>query len=258
MPVARPPLATYEGMDSLLRERYLYMGSTYNASVCPVGKVWHFIRHNHPKINLYQSDDSHPTTEGTYAAACAFYTMILQKDPANITFAPATIDTATARIIRNVTHQVVFDSLVYWKRQQPEANFAYANLGNATATFSDLTPDADSWQWDFGDGSVPESSDATVTHTFPSAGTYSVQLIVSRHCLYDTAVVEAVISDTTTTIDTHVDNIFNNSTITPETIVTIHDATGRLIYTGVNQYAPYTSLAPGVYFINRKKIIITK
>jgi len=252
-----PPLGTYEGMDSLLRERYLYMARTYDASVCPVGKVWHFIRHNYPKINLYQTDESHPSTVGTYAAACAFYTMILEKDPSNITFAPSTMDTATARIIRNVTRQVVFDSLSYWKRQQPEANFTYSNLGNSTATFSDLTQDADSWQWDFGDGSAPVSTGSIVTHTFPTDGTYNVQLIISRHCLYDTVSVEAEINDSTITIDTYADDA-DNDIITPETMVTIHDATGRLIFNGIFQNAPYATLTPGVYFINRKKIVITR
>ena len=35
-----PPLATYEGMDSLLYLRYLQMASDNDASVCPVGRVW--------------------------------------------------------------------------------------------------------------------------------------------------------------------------------------------------------------------------
>jgi hypothetical protein len=39
-----PPVCTYEGMDDLLRERYLIMANDNNALVSPVGAVWRFIR----------------------------------------------------------------------------------------------------------------------------------------------------------------------------------------------------------------------
>ena len=34
-----PLMSTYEGMDSLLYERYMYMAEANDASVCPVGRV---------------------------------------------------------------------------------------------------------------------------------------------------------------------------------------------------------------------------
>lgn len=111
-----PPLATYEGMDSLLFDRYMYMGHTFNASVCPVGRVWHYLRDNHPEIELYQSDDSHPSVAGSYVSACAFYTMIFEKDPTRISFC-STLDTATASIIRSTVKTIVFDNLSQWKRE---------------------------------------------------------------------------------------------------------------------------------------------
>lgn len=111
-----PPLATYEGMDSLLYERYMYMGRTYNASVCPVGRVWHYIRDNYRDIELYQSDDSHPSMEGSYAAACAFYVMFFEKDPSRIAFEEG-VQSENARIIREVVKTVVYDSLAEWKRE---------------------------------------------------------------------------------------------------------------------------------------------
>lgn len=249
-----PPLSTYEGMDSLLRERYLYMGKTFDASVCPVGKVWHYIRHNHPKIELYQNDNSHPTIEGSYAAACAFYTMILHKDPTLIRYT-STLDTSVATTIRNVTKQVVYDSLAYWQRPQPEASFTYNIIGNFAASFTCMTEKADTWLWNFGDGTDNIISDSsTIVHTFPTFGTYNVQLIISKHCKYDTLVLETEIIDSAITTSIH------NMTVEVDSdaIVTIYDAIGRLIYKGIKHNAPYTSLTPGIYFINRKKIIITK
>ena len=64
-----PPIGSYEGMDSLLALRYRMMADQNDASLCPVGRVWHYLRDNHPEIELYQPDNSHPSVSGTYAAA---------------------------------------------------------------------------------------------------------------------------------------------------------------------------------------------
>ena len=78
---AYPPLCTYEGMDSLLYWRYLQMAEDNHAAVSPVGRVWHVLRDNHPEIELYSSDESHPSVAGTYAAAVTFYTILFKKSP---------------------------------------------------------------------------------------------------------------------------------------------------------------------------------
>lgn len=110
-----PILGTYEGMDDMLYERYMYMARTNNASVCPVGKVWRYIRTHHPEIELYQSDESHPSQAGSYAAACAFCVMIFHNDPLEITF-DYELDSTTARLIREAVHTVVYQILSYWQR----------------------------------------------------------------------------------------------------------------------------------------------
>lgn len=111
-----PVLGTYEGMDSMLYERYLYMARTYDASVSPVGRVWRYLRTTHPEIELYQSDDSHPSLAGSYAAACAFYTMLFHKTPHLITYNSELMD-GQAQVIRDAVRHVVFDTLSFWLRQ---------------------------------------------------------------------------------------------------------------------------------------------
>lgn len=108
-----PPLCTYEGMDSLLFARYMMMAHDNNAYVSPVGRVWHTIRDNYSNIELYQSDDSHPTLSGSYAAACSFYSLLFQKDPSNI-IENCSVDANTANIIRQVVTTQVYDSLDKW------------------------------------------------------------------------------------------------------------------------------------------------
>lgn len=111
-----PVLGSYEGMDSMLYERYMYMARQYDASVCPVGRVWRYLRANNPEIELYQSDESHPSEAGSYAAACAFYTLIFHRNPQSITYQPE-IDAAHAVAIREAVQHVVFDTLSFWLRQ---------------------------------------------------------------------------------------------------------------------------------------------
>ena len=113
-----PLMSTYYGMDSLLYERYMYMAEANDASVCPVGRVWHYLRDHHSEIELYMPDESHPSWAGSYAAACAFYTMLFGRDPDSITY-DASLGMKTASIIRSAAHDVVFDSLWKWQRPKP-------------------------------------------------------------------------------------------------------------------------------------------
>lgn len=115
-----PMMSTYEGMDSLLYNRYMYMGEANDASVCPVGRLWHHLRDTHSEIELYTPDESHPSLAGSYAAACAFYTMLFGRDPDSITY-DAGLGMKTAGLIRQATREVVFDSLWKWKRPVPNA-----------------------------------------------------------------------------------------------------------------------------------------
>ena len=53
------------------------MANDNKALLSPVGAVWKYLRNNNPGISLYQSDESHPTLAGSYAAACCFYALII-------------------------------------------------------------------------------------------------------------------------------------------------------------------------------------
>lgn len=109
-----PPLCTYEGMDSLLYLRYMIMAEDNDAWVSPVGALWHYIRDNHPDIDLYGSDGSHPSAAGTYAAACSFYALIYGKTPLNSPYTFSLSD-QVAKTIQKAAETVVYDSLSKWR-----------------------------------------------------------------------------------------------------------------------------------------------
>jgi hypothetical protein len=57
---------------------------------------------------------------GSYAAACAFYTMMFGRDPDSITY-EAGLSPKAAHLIRSAVHDVVYDSLWKWQRPEPSA-----------------------------------------------------------------------------------------------------------------------------------------
>lgn len=133
-----PVLGTYEGMDSMLYERYMYMARTNDASVCPVGRVWRYLRNNNPEIELYQSDDSHPTMAGSYAAACSFFTMIYHRTPTDIVFR-ADLNETDATTIREAVKNVVYNNLSFWLRQNGASDTTQTDTTQTDTTQVDTT-----------------------------------------------------------------------------------------------------------------------
>ncbi len=179
-----PPMDTYEGMDSLLYAHYMQMGEDNDASVCPVGRVWHYLRDHNAEIELYMSDESHPSLAGTYAAACAFYTMFFGRDPDSISH-NAGLDENVARAIRFAAHEVVYDSLWKWQRSLPQAGFVVDSVDFLNVCFVSKAELFEEQEWDFGDGEILQTNDTIVWHTFPESRIYLVKQIVNRHCMVD-------------------------------------------------------------------------
>ena len=181
-----PPMNTYEGMDSLLYARYMQMGEDNDASVCPVGRVWHYLRDHHAEIELYMSDESHPSLAGSYAAACAFYTMIFGRNPDSISYG-AGLDENKVQAIHSAVHEVVYDSLWKWRRPLPQAGFVVDSVDFLNVRFVNKAKLFEEQEWLFGDGETLQTDDSIVWHTFPESGIYLVRQVVSRHCMADTA-----------------------------------------------------------------------
>lgn len=112
-PYCDPPewiVRNYFEMDSDIETNYRVFADSLKSSMAPVGAVWRYIRQNHPSIELFEPDESHPTSAGSYAAACCFYAVIFRSDPALITF-DGWIPASDAALIRNAANQVVYNNL---------------------------------------------------------------------------------------------------------------------------------------------------
>ncbi len=181
-----PWLCTYEGMDSALAYSYRVMADSNEAYLSPVGEVWKYLRTNYPSMVLYAADESHPSLAGSYAAACAFYTIIFQKDPSLILY-DAGLNASDAQWIRSAAETVVYDSLPKWNvgkyKMNPQATFNYTTLSSTPCTIgfdASGSINAASYYWDFGDGNFDTTLSPSTSHTYTTGGSKSVKLTVEN------------------------------------------------------------------------------
>jgi len=88
----------------ILAASYLSVGSQLNAQVAPVGRVWDYIQKTNPQIELYISDNKHPTLSGTYAAVCVFYYTLFNKNPIENTYVPSGMSAEKVIAIRKAVY----------------------------------------------------------------------------------------------------------------------------------------------------------
>lgn len=175
-----PPVCTYEGMDSLLNLRYRQMAIDNNAILSPVGALWNYIRNNYPEINLYSADGSHPSLEGSYAAACSMIAVMLRTDPYLITYS-STLDPVVAEKIKLAAQTVVFNNLMEWHVGEYDPT-VFINTSSDGLNFLIENQSASSWNftWDFGDGT--NSTDFSTEHLYNSPGIYGISYSATDAC----------------------------------------------------------------------------
>jgi len=174
-----PPVCTFEGMNALLRERYLMMAVDNSAWCAPVGMAWKNTRDHQPAINLYSTDGSHPSVQGTYLAACTFYATLFRQSPVGASYT-AGIDPATAAILQGIAASTVLDSLDTWNIgvNDPDAGFTF-NTSSYDVSFSPSNTSG-THAWWFGDGT--SSTLADPMHNYPLDGSYDVMHVVTDAC----------------------------------------------------------------------------
>ena len=249
---------TFYKMNDRLRAGYMRFMEASEASVAPVGIAWRYVRDNYPAINLYSSDGSHPSLEGSYLAACVFYAAIYRETPVNATYFSSVLP-STAAILQNAAALVVLDSLSTWKlRANNETAIARFSV---SLTANSITTQNESWRstsysWDFGDGTT--STATSPSHTFSSTGNFTVQLIAQNECGSDTASMQVAVTqlgveELNTAIQLH--NKGNNTYefFSPVKIdaVEVYNALGQQMNAVIlaNNTLDLSMVAKGVYYI---------
>lgn len=248
-----PWVCTYEGMDDAIRATYILMAEQNNAQVSPVGAVWRYIRTNLPNIDLYTGDGSHPSLAGSYAAACAFYTMIYKKDPTLITW-NSSLSATTANAIKLAAKTIVFDDLNSWDFT---AYFNHVtNMNEVTFTSEN---EYDSVTWNFGDTNT--STQENPVHIYTAIGDYQVTLTATK-CGVEHTYSRTVSITSLSVLDTTIDKlkIYPNpvkneihikSDTNPLLNIEIFDVNGKLVHAKNNNLDTIivNKLPSGIYFI---------
>ncbi len=187
------PISTFAGMNERLYNAYMRMADTTESMVAAVGATWKYVRDNHPGIQLYVADGSHPSVAGTYLVACTFYTSLFQTPVTGASYL-AGLDAQTAAQLQAAADHVILDSLDHFKLhpidEPVQAHFTAA-INNADAQFTNTSTREDYLNWEFGDGNTGTLENPN--HTYPGNGTYTVTLIAGNACASDTVSQELIV-----------------------------------------------------------------
>jgi hypothetical protein len=108
-------LPGYESMQQQLDGAYISIAHELKVPVAPVGYTWYMVRHDHPEIELWSDDGSHPSKTGTYLAACVFFASIFRQSPEGLSFHGDVSDEQARALQAEVkTHVLDIDMQLQW------------------------------------------------------------------------------------------------------------------------------------------------
>lgn len=118
----------FNHMQDSLTAAYCENAYATNSYVAPVGEAWKAALASNPSLTLHSSDNSHPSYEGSYLAACVFYSIFWKQSPIGI-YHDKQIDASNAELLQTIANDVVFNNLEKWniKNEKITENFENKN-----------------------------------------------------------------------------------------------------------------------------------
>jgi len=104
-------------MQMQLYYGYLSIARELGATVAPVGLAWEEELAQDPAPDLWDLDGTHPSTKGSYLAACVFYAVIYQQSPEGLHYT-AGISRETARRLQRIAAETVLGDPGYWNMHE--------------------------------------------------------------------------------------------------------------------------------------------
>jgi hypothetical protein len=106
-------LPNYDAMQAQLAVGYLSIAQELRAPVAPVGTAWSATLTLAPHLQLWQADGSHPTSMGTYLAACVFYATLFRQSPAGLTYR-ADLSSSAAATLQQIAAETTLKDPQRW------------------------------------------------------------------------------------------------------------------------------------------------
>lgn len=103
----------FNHMQDSLTAAYCENAYATNSQVAPVGEAWKAALEKDPNLSLHSNDDSHPSYDGSYLAACVFHAIFWNESPIGI-YHNEQIHDAKAELLQTTAHDVVFNNQEKW------------------------------------------------------------------------------------------------------------------------------------------------
>ena len=186
-------LNTYNNTMSLILSNNQYWADNAEVFFAPVGEAFREKWNNDQTDMLWVSTGNiHPNAKGSYIAACVFYASIYQK-PSLGTTEISSLSQADATAIQTLVDEKVLNHKPDWRINSwyPYNNFEFQVNGNQV-TFTNLSQNVDSVEWDFGDGN--SSTNTNPVHQYNQLGQFSVSLTTHKGNCEETTTQQVTIS----------------------------------------------------------------
>ena len=105
---------TYDASQQMLYDGTLELAEQLELAIAPVGWAWNAVVRDRPDIDLYASDEGHPSYLGSYLSAAVYFATIFQEAVSTNSYT-AGIDDETAGFLQDVATHMVLDSLSLWR-----------------------------------------------------------------------------------------------------------------------------------------------
>ena len=257
----------YAHMQDSLASAYLWMSNDLETPVAPVGLAWKksIIEYGDP-IELFATDQSHPSLAGSYLAACVYYAAIYHESPEGLSY-HAGLEEGDAIYLQMIAAETVLNHLEIWNIDTTTVTAAYdfTQFGG-TVNFNNLSLNAENYFWDFGNGDTDTVFNPAYEYT--ETGAYIVKLQSSTECNKDSVShsIQIIISSNNEILDsTNNTNFypnpsktafyFNNTSLSGNATVQMFNTSGILVLhkektfiTGRVEAIDNLVLKPGIYY----------
>ncbi len=117
----------YQEMQDNLTQNYGQLAEILDAQIAPAGEAWRKVVTQHPEIELYTADGSHPSVAGTYLVACVFYQSIFQDGLTGI-WKPNNLTDSTAKKLQIAADETLYNAWDRWNIKPTSASCNSASL----------------------------------------------------------------------------------------------------------------------------------
>jgi len=103
---------SYVEYQTMLRDGTIALADEFGFTVAPVGWAWNQVMLERPDINMFESDEVHPSRSGAYLQACVYAVTILRQ-PLDVSFY-GELEPLEAEYFQQVASSIVLDSIDLW------------------------------------------------------------------------------------------------------------------------------------------------